>query len=97
MQRPSEQHFVASILGLSNVVAGGKTEAEAITKIKAALKSQLAASKVVTIDIDSEPNQIESTDPLIKNAGSFADDPMFDDFLNEVAAFRKQVDDSEPV
>lgn len=55
VQKPSEQHFVASIIGLSNVVADGKTEEEAIAKIKVALKSQLATAKVVTINVEADP------------------------------------------
>jgi len=89
VQKPSERHFVASILGLSSIVADGTTEEEAITKIKNALKSQLATAKIVIIDIDSEPTQAE-TDPWIKHAGIFADDPTFNDFIEEVAAFRRQ-------
>ena len=54
LQKPSEQYFVASVIGLSNVVADGKTEKEAIAKVKAALKSQLAKAKFVTVEIDTE-------------------------------------------
>lgn len=92
VQKPSERHFVASILGISGIVADGNTEEEVIAKIKTALKSQLATAKIVTIDIDSESPQAE-TDPWIKHAGIFADDPTFDNFLEEVAAFRRQIDE----
>lgn len=98
VQKPSEQHFVASIVGLSNVVADGKTEEEAITNIKAALTSQLAAAKFVTIEIDSESEKKDekaetNTNPWLKHFGIFADDPTFDEFLEEVAAYRKSVDE----
>ena len=102
VQNPSGHHFVASIVGLSNVVADGKTEEEAISKIKAALTSQLAVSKLVTIeieseDIDREKEQGETVDPWIKHAGIFADDPTFDDFLAEIEAFRRRVDEETNV
>lgn len=102
VRKPSEQHFVASIVGLSDVVADGRTEEEAIAKIKAALTSQLAVSKLVTIeieseDIDREEEQGETIDPWIRHAGIFADDPTFDDFLEEIAAFRRRVDEETNV
>lgn len=98
VQKPSERHFVASIVGWSNVVADGKTEEEAIAKIKAALTAQLATSKFVTIEVDSEPETASGADetqtnPWLKHFGIFADDPTFDDFLEEVAAYRKSVDE----
>ena len=92
VQKPSESHFVASILGLSGIVADGNTEEEAISKIKTALKSQLATAKIVTIDIEDEPTR-EENDPWLRHVGIFADDPTFDDFLGEIAAFRRQVDE----
>lgn len=97
VQKPSEQHFVASIVGMSNVVADGKTEEEAISKIKVALTAQLAVSKLVIIEIepdsvDKEKAEEEENDPWIKHAGIFADDPTFDDFLEKVAAFRRRAD-----
>jgi len=98
VQQPSEQHFTASIFGLSNIVADGKTEEEAIAKIKAALTSQLETTKFVTIDLESD-TQIESgstkdeIDPWMKYAGVFADDPTFDNFLEEVSVYRQQVDE----
>ncbi|MGB3769480.1 MAG: hypothetical protein WA947_23215 [Phormidesmis sp.] len=98
VQNPSERHFVASVVGLSNVVADGKTEEEAIAKIKAALTSQLSVSKLVTIeieseDIDREKEQGKTADPWIRHAGIFADDPTFDDFLEEIATFRRRADE----
>lgn len=94
VQKPSEQHFVASVVGLSHVVADGKTEEEAIASVKAALTSQLTSAKLVTIEIDTESDSDkEETDPWLKHFGIFADDPTFDDFLEEVAAYRKRVDE----
>lgn len=91
VQNPAERHFVASVLGLSGIMADGATEKEAINKIKTALKTQLATAKIVTVDIDSEPAQSE-TDPWVRHAGIFAEDPTFDEFLKEMAAFRQQID-----
>ena len=98
LQRPSEEHFVASVFGFADVVADGKTEQEAVGKVKAALEAQLSTTKILTVDIeaDSEADRAgeeEETDPWVKRAGAFADDPTWDDFLEEISAYRKQVDE----
>lgn len=94
VQNQSEQRFIASIVGIPNLTVEGKTEEEAIEKVKAALETQLAIGKFITIDIS--PNlPTPETDPWLKNLGLFADDPTFDDFLAEVAAYRQSVDDQQ--
>ena len=93
LQKPSEQRFVASVFGLPNVIADGRTEKEVIAKVKAALRSQLAITKVVTVEIEDKEEQKEETDPWTKRAGIFADDPTWDDYQAEIAAYRKQVDE----
>ncbi|WP_339384952.1 hypothetical protein [Iningainema tapete] len=57
-------------------------------------ENQLANGELVTIEIDQERSPQE-TDPWIKHMGIFADDPTFDDFLAEVAAYRQLVDAQE--
>jgi predicted RNase H-like HicB family nuclease len=93
VQKPAEQQFVASVVGLSNVVAEGKTEEEVIAKVKTALVSQLALAKFVTIEIDSSiaPQQ---TAAQMKYAGIFAQDPTFQDWTAKMAKIRQQENES---
>lgn len=97
IQNPAEQKFVASVVGMPMVSGEGVTEAEAIAQAKAALESQLATGKFVTIQVSSVTQPDESvnqaTDPWLKYLGLFANDPTFEDFLAEVAAYRQQVDE----
>jgi predicted RNase H-like HicB family nuclease len=94
VQNQSEQSFIASVVGIPNLTVEGKTEKEAIAKVKAALESQLAIGKFIMIDIN--PNlPTPETDPWLKHLGLFANDPTFDDFLAEVAAYRQSVDAQE--
>ncbi len=51
VQPHPEQCFVASIIGMPQVSVAGVTEAEAISNVKAALESQLATGRVVTINV----------------------------------------------
>jgi predicted RNase H-like HicB family nuclease len=90
VQNDAKQGFVASVVGMPHLLGEGATENEAIAQVKAALESQLATGKIVIIEVNAHANR--ETDPWIKNMGIFADDPTFDDFLAEVAAYRQQVD-----
>jgi hypothetical protein len=49
---------------------------------------------LVTIEVGEEPSQ-QQKDPWLKHMGIFASDPIFDDFLTEVAAYRQQVSEQE--
>ena len=85
----TKQNFLASIVGIPNLTAEGKTEEEAIIKIKAALENQLAMGKFVTIEVNP-PTSSTPTTPGMKYAGIFADDPSFDDFMDKLANIRQE-------
>ncbi len=91
--QPSEQQFIASIVSIPGVTAEGQTKAEAIAKAKAMLEEKLAIGEFVTIEVEAD--RLRGDDPRIKHRGIFADDPTFDDFLAEIAAYRQRVDAEE--
>jgi predicted RNase H-like HicB family nuclease len=95
VETQSQQHFVASVMGMPTIAVDGNTEVEAISNAKAALKSQLAKGKMVTIDLD-ELNKIEPK-PIhtMQYAGIFENDPDFQSIVNEISAERTSADDSE--
>jgi predicted RNase H-like HicB family nuclease len=95
-QNEAEQKFVASVVEMPAVSGEGATEAEAIAQAKAALESRLATGKFVTIQITSanqDHSANQKTDPWLKHLGLFANDSTFEDFLEEVAIHRQQVDE----
>lgn len=94
VQNPSERRFVASVVNVPGVTAEGQTKEEAIAKAKEMLERQLSLGEFVTIEVESQP-PAHRNDPWIKHMGIFADDPTFDDFLGEIAAYRQQVDAQE--
>ncbi|MGG6269868.1 type II toxin-antitoxin system HicB family antitoxin [Leptolyngbya sp. AN03gr2] len=94
IQHPTEQRFVASIVNVPGVKAEGQTKEQAIANVKAMLESQLATGEFVTIEVEAQQPR-QDDDPWIKHQGIFADDPTFDDFLAEMAAYRQQVDAQE--
>lgn len=91
VQSHPERRYVASVVGIPNSTVEASTRDEAILKAKVALEEQLANGELVTIDIHTPPFNTQ-TAPLLKHIGIFADDPTFDDFLAEVAAYRQQAD-----
>lgn len=89
VQSHSKQHFVASVVGMPNLIVEGETEEEAIAKAKTALEAQLASGKFVTIDVNPT-EQSQQNAPQMRYAGIFANDPTFDDWMEKLAAIRQQ-------
>jgi hypothetical protein len=93
VQSHSEQRFIASVVGMPMVSGEGVTENEAIAQAKASLQSQLTTGKFVNIEVDSTHEaSSQGADPWLKHLGLFANDPSFDNFLDEVANYRQEVD-----
>jgi predicted RNase H-like HicB family nuclease len=91
VQSQPDQSFSAAVLGVPDCVAEGQTEEEAIANAKEALQARLAQGKIVTIEVEMP----EAENPLLQYAGRFKDDPTFDDYLAEIAAYRQQLDEKE--
>ena len=88
IENQSEQHFVASVLGIANLTAEGATEEEAIYKVKSVLETEFAHGKFVTIEVNSL-SLTQDTTLQYKYAGIFASDSTFDDFTEKLALIRK--------
>ncbi|MFN6538442.1 MAG: type II toxin-antitoxin system HicB family antitoxin [Nostoc sp. EkiNYC01] len=85
-----EDNFVASVVGMPNLIVEANTEEEAISKVKSALQAQLATGKFVTIEVNPKEIHHQETTQM-KYAGIFANDPKFDDFMEKLAAIRKEL------
>lgn len=97
VENGNQNGFVASIIGMPDCRAEGRTEEEAIAGVTTALVNRLSQSRVVTIEVET-PQQLraeeaadQSDNPWLKYAGIFADDPTFDDFLEKIAEYRREV------
>jgi hypothetical protein len=82
------------VIGVPECIAEGSTEAEAVSNAKAALRSRLAQGKVVTIEMEESAKKLTGN-PWLDSAGVFKDDPTYDEFLAEIAAYRKEADARE--
>jgi hypothetical protein len=93
VQHQPDQSFLAAVLGVPDCSGEGQTEEEAIAKAKAALEARLAQGKVVTIEVDLRNGHVDN--PLLKHFGRLKDDPTFDDFMEKIAEYRREVDETE--
>lgn len=84
-----KENFVASVVGMPNVIAEANTEAEVIAKIKSVLEAQLATGKFLTIEVNPQVIPHEETTQM-RYAGIFANDPTFDDFMDKLAIIRQE-------
>ncbi len=87
IQTDSPNKYRASILGIPDCTAEGHTKEEAIANARTALEHQLTQGELVTIDLETP-----QSDPWLKHMGLFANDPTFDDFTAEMAAYRQEID-----
>lgn len=94
IQPQPEGTYQATVLGWPDLSVFGDTEQLVIDYIQQEIRVRLAQSKIVQIDIAPE----ETINPLTEHPwapfiGMWADDPTYDDFLAEMAAYRCEVDE----
>ncbi|MEH1947626.1 MAG: hypothetical protein V7K77_11830 [Nostoc sp.] len=80
----------AILLGLPDCQGLGNTEMEAIQKLSQSLQTRLESAKIVTLAI-AVPQVVEN--PWLKIAGKYKDDPQFDQMLEYIEEYRRQLDE----
>jgi predicted RNase H-like HicB family nuclease len=71
--------------------AQGRSREEALQKVKAAIEETLAEMEITTVEVEV-PAHPATLNPWLATAGMFKDDPLFDEMLAEVAAYRQALD-----
>ena len=89
VQSQSQQSFLASVVGMSNLTTEGRTEEEAISRAKSALEAQLAKGKFVNVEVDTK-NEPYLSLASMKYAGILANDSSFDDFMEKLKHIRQE-------
>lgn len=67
----------------------GETEQEALNRVRALIRDLLNRTKFVQVQIDISKDQVDN--PWLTKAGIFAEDPTWDDFLQEIAEYRREL------
>lgn len=88
--RHADNRYSARALALSEVVALGASEAEAISALREALAELQTHSHIVQVDVPLPA--VPADDPWIRTAGIWADDPSWDAFQQAIAEYRAVID-----
>lgn len=88
MQSVPEKGYTATALDWPDLIVEGGTKDEALENVRAELARRLAKSEIVTLQF--EP--VNGSHPWMKFAGMWENDPTFDDFLQEIKAYREEID-----
>ncbi len=83
--------YRATVLGWPDCTVAGATREEALAKLRAALRRRLSEVEIVPLEIDLP----ENTNPWVRFAGMFQDDPLFDEIVEEMEADRRVLDAEE--
>jgi len=89
MIQPHRGGFSALIPTLPECRAQGKTEQEAINKVREKVQKLTAKTKFATITV-SENGHTHEEDPWLAMAGKWADDPTWDEYQRLIKKYRKR-------
>lgn len=89
VKKIAENSYFASVIGLPDCVAEGRTEEEAINRVKALLQERLRRGRIVTIEVD-DSGKVMTGNPWIDSFGIFKDDPTFDDLMEKIQEYRRE-------
>jgi predicted RNase H-like HicB family nuclease len=92
--RHEDNRYTARALALSDVVANGASEAEAIAALRTTLAELQARSHIVQVDLPM-PAALPD-DPWLHVAGIWAHDPSWEGFQAAMADYRAAIDDKAP-
>jgi predicted RNase H-like HicB family nuclease len=77
---------------LPSCSAQGRTRKEVLQNLRVAIEETLADMEITTVEVNI-PSHTATSNPWLETAGMFQDDPLFDEMLAEVAAYRRTLDE----
>jgi predicted RNase H-like HicB family nuclease len=89
-QRNGEYWAVVPLL--PSCAAQGRTREEVLHNVRVAIEEALADMEITTVEVNI-PHRPATSNPWLETAGMFQDDPLFDEMLAEVAAYRRALDE----
>jgi predicted RNase H-like HicB family nuclease len=92
-QRNGEYWAVVPLL--PSCTAQGRTREEVLHSVSVAIEEALADMEITTVEV-SIPSRPVTSNPWLETAGMFQDDPLFDEMLAEVVAYRRALDEQRP-
>ena len=90
--------YTATVPALPGCCSQGVSEEEALHNIRAAIIETLARVTITTVEVEETPKEVaipsneDRVHSWAKYAGMWKDDPSFDDFLAQIEADRRQLE-----
>jgi hypothetical protein len=84
--------FTATVLGWPSCTAVGPTREEALMRLRQTLRDRLAKTEIVPLEVD-----VPEDHPWMKFAGMFEDDPLFDQVVEDIETYRRELDADDTV
>jgi hypothetical protein len=88
LENKRKDNYVASILGFPDVTAKGTTRQEALANLRQELNQRLSQVEIV-------PMETEADHPWLQFAGMWANESHFDEFVADIEAYRRELDNVE--
>jgi predicted RNase H-like HicB family nuclease len=88
IETQKENDFLATVLGLPDCQARGRSYQEALDNVQKDIATRLNNAKIVSIEVNSDASE----NPWIKYAGMFEDDVHFDELLEDIEIDRRALD-----
>ena len=92
LRQQDGQHYAVVPLLPSCSPAPGRTREEVLHNVKVAIEETLANMEITMVEGVSLPSPPSPANHWLETAGIFQDDPLFDEMLAEVAAYRRTLD-----
>lgn len=78
----------ATVIGWPGLSVSAATRQEALAKLQKLLRKRLANGEIVQLAVEDP----EAKHPWLESAGIFENNPLFDEVLEEIEAYRHEVD-----
>lgn len=93
LQKQASNGFIARPVLWPDSVVHGATAEEALSRVQTLIQELLGKTQFVKVEVDAP--EAQAANPWLARAGMFADDPTWDDFLQAMADYRRQLDDQQ--
>ena len=100
VENGTANRYTATVIGWPNCVAEGTTREEAVARVKQRFTERLHQVEIVPIEVESthlELNIVSAEHLWAKFAGMYQANPLFDEVLASVQAYRRTIDADETV
>jgi predicted RNase H-like HicB family nuclease len=98
VENGTANHYTATVIGWPNCVAEGATREEAIARVKQRFTERLQQVEIVPIEIEPTTLTLPMPDtrhPWAKFAGMYQANPLFDEVLDSIQAYRRAIDEKD--